>query len=200
MKFLSINVAARFSRTSRGGTVPRPPKTGNTGGALRRPVANRVLAWAESVALFAALYVGLPGTGLTLDRYLAWAPLPTTFRFVGTVPLFLGSLGVGWCFFLFVKEGHGTPNPLVPPDTLVMAGPFRWTRNPIILSHALASLGLAMLVASPAAVLIVLLLGIPVQFVVRHEETVLEKRFGEAYRAYRGIVPRWIPRRPPQSR
>ena len=34
-------------------------------------------------------------------------------------------------------------------------------------------------------------------FVVLYEEPALTRRFGDAYRAYRDAVPRWIPRRPP---
>lgn len=172
----------------------------NTSDRLRVGVANRVVAWAESAVLFAALYLGLPWVGLTLDSIFRWPPLPDFLRWVGIVPLVLGAAGVTWCFSLFVRVGQGTPNPIVPPQKLVTAGPFAWTRNPIVLSHALATLGVALLVASPSAVLLVLALGVPVQFVSRIEEKSLETRFGDEYRAYRDSVPRWIPRRPRQSR
>ncbi len=157
-------------------------------------MANRTAAWVESVGLFAALYGGLPAAGLLLDAWLGWPPIPAPWRWVGLAPLVLGAAGIAWCFSLFVRVGRGTPNPRVPPQVLVTSGPFAWTRNPIILSHALAALGEALVVASPAAVAIALLLGIPVQFVVRHEERALEARHGEAYRRYRDTVPRWIPR------
>jgi len=158
------------------------------------------MAWLESVGLFLALYIGLPAVGLGLDRFLGWAPLPDLARWIGTVPLALGAGGIVWCFSLFVRVGEGTPNPLVPPRNLVTSGPFAWTRNPIILSHALASLGLALLVASPAAVILVLVLGVPVQFIIRQEERSLEARYGDLYRRYREAVPRWIPRPPRQRR
>lgn len=163
-------------------------------------MASRAVAWLESVALFAALYLGLPAAGLALDGLLGVGSLPATWRWIGLAPLVVGAAGVAWCFLLFVRVGRGTPNPLVPPQVLVTAGPFAWTRNPIILSHALATLGVALVVGSPAAVLLVLLLGIPVQFIVRREERSLEARYGDAYRRYRGAVPRWIPRRPRHAR
>ena len=159
-------------------------------------MASRTVAWLESVGLFLALYLGLPAAGTVLDGLLGWPSLPNVWRWVGLLPLFLGAGGVAWCFSLFVRVGRGTPNPLVPPQVLVTAGPFAWTRNPIILSHALACLGVALVVASPAAVVLVLLLGIPVQFIVRLEERSLEARYGDAYRRYREAVPRWMPRRP----
>jgi len=163
-------------------------------------VANRAVAWLESVGLFLLLYLGVPAAGLTIDRAAGFASLPDVARWIGVVPLLVGAAGIAWCFSLFVRVGHGTPNPLVPPQNLVMVGPFAWTRNPIILSHALAALGVALVIASPAAVLVVLLLGVPVQFIVRLEERSLEARYGDPYRRYRDTVPRWIPRRPRHSR
>lgn len=163
-------------------------------------MASRAAAWAESIALFLALYVGLPAVGLGLDHVLGWPALPEALRWLGLAPLAIGAAGIAWCFSLFVRVGAGTPNPWVPPTRLVTTGPFAWTRNPIILSHALASLGLACVVESPAAVVLVLLLGVAVQFIVRREERTLEARYGDAYRRYRDTVPRWIPRRPRQSR
>ncbi len=163
-------------------------------------MASRRLAWLESVGLFVALYVGVPAAGLAVDTFLGWPPLPELLRWAGLVPLVVGAAGIGWCFLLFVRIGQGTPNPWDPPRTLVTTGPFAWTRNPIILSHAIATLGLALLVASPAAVAIVLLLGLAVPFIVRHEERTLEARYGDVYRRYRDAVPRWVPRRPRQMR
>ncbi len=163
-------------------------------------VAGRVLAWVESVGLFAALYVGLPVSGLVLDGWLGWPPLPAILRAVGGILLAVGAGGIAWCFLLFVRIGRGTPNPWDPPQVLVTAGPFAWTRNPIILSHALAALGVSLIVASLSAVVLVLLLGVAVQFIVRREERTLEARYGDAYRQYRDAVPRWIPRRPRHTR
>ncbi len=163
-------------------------------------MAGRVLAWVESVGLFVALYLGLPVSGVLLDGWVGWSPLPATLRAVGVILLTLGAAGIAWCFLLFVRIGRGTPNPWDPPQVLVTAGPFAWTRNPIILSHALAALGVSLVVASPSAVVIVLVLGVAVQFVVRREERILEARYGDAYRRYRDAVPRWIPRRPRQMR
>ena len=161
---------------------------------------SRPAAWVESVALFLALYLGVPAAGIELDGWLGWPSFPDVVRWIGVLPLVLGAAGIAWSFVLFVRVGQGTPNPLVPPRVLVTTGPFAWTRNPIILSHALASLGVALLVASPAAVVIVLVLGLPVPFIVRFEERRLETRYGDAYRRYREDVPRWIPKRPRQIR
>jgi protein-S-isoprenylcysteine O-methyltransferase Ste14 len=151
-------------------------------------------AWLEMFALFTALYVGIPFAGLQLDRWFALPPWPLPVRAVGLIPLVLGIAGLAWCFALFVRVGRGTPNPTTPPKALVTVGPYAWTRNPIALSHAIALIGLSLLVGSVAAVAIVVILAIPVHLAMLHEERTLEARFGEAYRAYAAAVPRWIPR------
>lgn len=157
-------------------------------------MTSRLAAWGESILLFLALYAGVPAVGLLADGWIGWPALHAPWTWIGTIPVVVGGTGIAWCFVLFVRLGGGTPNPLVPPKVLVTVGPFAWTRNPIILSHALAALGVALLVGSPSAVILVLALGLPVQAVVRREEKTLEARYGDAYRRYRGSVPRWLPR------
>jgi protein-S-isoprenylcysteine O-methyltransferase Ste14 len=82
----------------------------------------------------------------------------------------------------------------MPPTALVTAGPYAWTRNPIALSHAGALIGLSLFLGSISAVAIVVILAVPVHVAMVHEEKTLEARFGDAYRAYKASVPRWIPR------
>ncbi len=163
---------------------------------VRGPMARRVVIWGEVVAAFLLLYVGIPWTGLQVDRILGLAPLPLPVRWAGLALLVLGAAGIGWCFTLFVRRGRGTPNPLMPPQALVTEGPFAWTRNPITLSHASALFGLSLFLGSAAAAPIVVVLAVPVHVLVVHEERTLEARFGDAYRTYRAAVPRWVPRRP----
>jgi len=159
----------------------------------------RIVAWAEISIVFLALYLGVPLAGLTIDRGLGLATLPVPLRFAGLAFLLVGLGGLAWCFSLFARA-HGTPNPRLPPSRLVTTGPYAWTRNPIAGSHFLAVLGLALVVGSPGAALLVFLLGIPANLLVRHEERTLELRFGAEYRAYAESVPRWIPRPPRRQR
>lgn len=159
-------------------------------------VTRPVTAWAETVALFVALYSGVPLGGLALDRAFGWPPLPEASRAAGIALLLVGASGVAWCFVLLVRVGHGTPNPALPTKSLVTSGPFGWTRNPVMASHFVAGVGVSLLVASPGATAIILALTLPSYALARHEERVLEARFGDAYRAYRASVPRFVPRPP----
>ena len=181
-----------------GGRVGRA-QIRNTRTPVRRSMDRRIVAWAEISILFLALYLGVPLAGLTLDRGLSLATLPIPLRLAGFAFLLVGLTGLAWCFSLFARA-RGTPNPRLPPSRLVTSGPYAWTRNPIAGSHFLAVLGVALVVGSPGALLIVFLLGIPASLLIRHEERTLESRFGAEYRAYRESVPRWIPRPPRRQR
>ncbi|MGI0149197.1 MAG: methyltransferase family protein [Thermoplasmata archaeon] len=146
------------------------------------------------VVVFLVLYIGVPWVGLQIDRTLRIPSWPLPIQWLGLILLIVGVAGLAWCFVLFDRVGRGTPNPTRPPQALVTVGPYAWTRNPIALFHAAALIGLSAFVGSVSAVVIVILLSGPVHFAMLHEERTLEARFGDAYRAYRDSVPRWIPR------
>jgi protein-S-isoprenylcysteine O-methyltransferase Ste14 len=163
-------------------------------------MASRAGAWASMLGLFALLYVGIPWAGLQMDPLLRMPPWPFPIPWFGLALFLLGLAGLAWCFVLFIRVGGGTPNPARPPAALVTVGPYAWTRNPIALSHAVALTGLSLLLGTVSAVLIVIVLAVPVHVAMLHEERTLEARFGDAYRAYRAAVPRWIPRPPRRHR
>ena len=100
-----------------------------------------------------------------------------------------------WCLYLFAARGRGTLAPWDPPRRLVVTGPYRYVRNPMIS-------GVLMIVAGEALVHGSLTLGAwfgaflllnQLYFMIM-EEPMLEHRFGEDYRRYKAEVPRWVPR------
>ncbi len=114
------------------------------------------------------------------------------------VALFAAGIGLGlsiWTVTLFMTCGEGTPAPWDPPKKLVVRGPYRHVRNPMITGVVLILFAEALLFQSwPIAVwMIVFLIGNAVYFPLI-EEKGLEKRFGDDYREYKAHVPRWIPR------
>src|SRR5437016_7683368 len=155
---------------------------------------NRILAWLEMFGLFALLYVGIPYAGLRIDRILGLPPLPIFVLGLGLILLSIGVAILAWCFALFSRVGHGTPNPAMPPESLVTIGPYAWTRNPIALGHAMALIGLSLFLGSVFAAVIVVVLAFPVDLAMLREERTLEARFGDAYRLYKASVPRCVPR------
>jgi protein-S-isoprenylcysteine O-methyltransferase Ste14 len=103
-----------------------------------------------------------------------------------------------WTVRLFMRIGKGTLAPWDPTRQLVVHGPYRRVRNPMITAVLAVLLGEAALFGSPALLIwAALFLGINWIYFVLQEEPRLERRFGDEYRAYRRNVPRWIPRRTP---
>lgn len=96
------------------------------------------------------------------------------------------------CIFTFVFVGHGTPAPFDPPRRLVVAGPYRFVRNPMYLGAAIAMSGAALYFQSLALLgyVGVFLLVVHV-FVVTYEEPTLRRTFGEDYDGYCRMVGRW---------
>ena len=101
---------------------------------------------------------------------------------------------------LFATRGEGTLAPWDPPRKLVVEGPYRHVRNPMISgvwfllageALILGSVGIAIWLAAFAAANMV--------YMPLVEEPGLERRFGDDYRAYKRAVPAWIPRVTPWS-
>lgn len=75
---------------------------------------------------------------------------------------------------------------------LITTGPFALSRNPMFTLVQLGQLGLFLSLPS-VFTLICLIVGVgAIQVQVRLEEEHLAKRHGQAYRAYRARVPRWL--------
>jgi protein-S-isoprenylcysteine O-methyltransferase Ste14 len=109
-------------------------------------------------------------------------------------------LAVGLVLFVaslrrFAGEGEGTLAPWDPPRHLVVRGPYRFVRNPMISGVVVVLLGESLLLASWAhAVWALVFAGINLVYIPLFEEPGLERRFGAAYREYCRHVPRIVPR------
>src|SRR5215210_1005881 len=66
-------------------------------------------------------------------------------RYLGLLPLLAGVAAIGWCFVDFIRRGRGTPAPYDPPRELVVAGLYRYVRNPQYLGVVLVIVGEALL-------------------------------------------------------
>lgn len=113
------------------------------------------------------------------------------------VPLGWGSVAAGlglmfWGIATFAAARTAVM-PHLPARRLVTSGPYRFTRNPMYVGIVLAYAGLAILIdtAWPLLLLPAVLLLL-VLVVVRREERYLDRTFGDAYRAYRHRVRRWL--------
>ena len=132
--------------------------------------------------------------GLALDWFepLPFLPDDVPAGTVGASVLVLAlALGV-WAVNTMTRAGTNVPTNR-PTTTIVASGPYRFTRNPIYLGMFGSLVGLA--IAFDTLWLLAML--VPFVLVIRYgvvarEEAYLERKFGDAYRAYRARVRRWL--------
>ena len=151
------------------------------------------------VALFRVLW--LPT--LSVLAVLAWLWLDSAFGWRGVhlpwlgAPLVLaGTLLIAWCFSLLAWIGKGSPHPFTAKTKrLVIVGPYRRVRNPMMYGVGAILVGLALWLGSVGLWLGFACFVFYVRWFVRaYEVPDMERRFGEEYREYCRQVPRWWPR------
>jgi len=143
--------------------------------------------------------------GAWLFERRTWLPLPLAIALV-LIPAgrdispspFLGAavVALGECIRLWGVHHIGaisrTRSDRLGP--LVSTGPFALVRNPLYLGNIALWVGFALAARLLWMVpVIIMMLGFAYHAIVRWEETLLESRRGEEYRAYSARVPRWLP-------
>jgi protein-S-isoprenylcysteine O-methyltransferase Ste14 len=109
---------------------------------------------------------------------------------IAAAPLFVSFLE------RFIRQGHGTPAPVAPPQHLVVTGPFRYVRNPGYIAVVSIVIGEALVIGSGAMIWYAVAVAIMFHlWVLIYEEPDLRGRFGEEYERYCREVPRWVPGR-----
>ena len=139
------------------------------------------------------IFLGALGLGLFLQRLMPVHLLPVLFsRPLGAV-LCLASVTVGIWGGITMRRAGTNVRPDRPVTALVTGGPFRFSRNPLYLSLTALYLGITLLCNTlwPLVTLVPLLAVVHWRIVLR-EERFLEAKFGDAYRAYKTRVRRWI--------
>jgi protein-S-isoprenylcysteine O-methyltransferase Ste14 len=171
-----------------GAAVPRSNVGEAAGGSGAPDVAGVIalpplifLGFLAAAAVLEAV-VSLPVLAAhALSRYLAGAVIAAC----GFVIIFLAA----WRF----RAAATNIPPSLPSTALVVDGIYRRTRNPMYLGTTLVYLGLGVAAGSIwAIVLVVPLLWVINTGVIAREEHYLERKFGDAYRAYKARVRRWL--------
>jgi protein-S-isoprenylcysteine O-methyltransferase Ste14 len=145
-----------------------------------------------------AAVVLLPGTVCVLvPAFLlsdaAIAPWPLAL--VGGALLALGLGVIAWTVSLFARIGRGTLAPWDPTSKLVVRGPYRYVRNPMISGVLAVLLGEAALFGStPVLIWAGLVFAVNAVYFPLIEEPGLRERFGAEYDEYAARTPRWVPR------
>ena len=145
----------------------------------------------------------LPGTvTLVVPGYVVWrngGELGWWTPF-GVVLIALGLLLVVRTVSLLARIGRGTLAPWDATQRLVVRGPYRYVRNPMISGVLAIVLGEAIALRSgPLLLWLAIVFAVNAVYMPLVEEPGLRSRFGEDYDRYRSHVPRWIPRLRPWS-
>ncbi|MCK5345795.1 MAG: isoprenylcysteine carboxylmethyltransferase family protein [Candidatus Heimdallarchaeota archaeon] len=114
---------------------------------------------------------------------------------IGILLLIIGLVLAAWTVRLQFVFGKGTPAPWDPPKKLVIEGPYKYVRNPMITGALLILAAESLLLGSwSIAWWMAIFLIMNMIYFPFFEERELENRFGEEYRKYKQEVPRWIPK------
>lgn len=160
----------------------------------------RVLRWLAAVLVLpvnAALVV--PLSLLWLFGFDIWE----SGRAAKGLALFIGLGGLVLSLSalnLFFRQKDGTPAPWDPIKRLVVTGPYRYMRNPMLVGVIMILFCEALFFMSSAIFVYGCLfsLGNHVYFKCV-EEPGLVKRYGRDYQLYLANVPRWMPRMTPYA-
>jgi protein-S-isoprenylcysteine O-methyltransferase Ste14 len=148
-----------------------------------------VLFWSTFLWLLPEL-VARQARRLDLPRWEATWLTPVG----STAFLLMSCLGLASAWVMSTR-GRGTPLPLATARDLVVAGPYRFVRNPMALAGIGQGVAVGLWRGEPAVVVYALLGALVWHFVARPgEERDLQARFGDRYARYQREVPLWRPR------
>ena len=147
--------------------------------------------WRHLLAVLALPFVAVVVVPLLIAEIeIAAAPLAA----LGALLIACGLALFVWTVTLFARIGRGTLAPWDPTKRLVVAGPYRHVRNPMITAVGTILLGEAALLGSlPILVWALLFFAVNSAWFVLVEEPGLRERFGEEYAEYARTTPRWLP-------
>jgi protein-S-isoprenylcysteine O-methyltransferase Ste14 len=139
------------------------------------------------------IYVAGFVLGLLLERAFLVLVLPKTpSRVAAVLCIALWAILTVWSIGLF-HRARTSFLPIKPTTTLVVYGPYKFTRNPMYLGLACLYLGLALwLGIFWALILLPAVIALVQHYVIAREEQYLERKFGKEYLRYKAGVRRWI--------
>ncbi|MCK5151787.1 MAG: isoprenylcysteine carboxylmethyltransferase family protein [Candidatus Thorarchaeota archaeon] len=156
-----------------------------------------VVSTVMSLLLISPLYIFDIDGQLLVDIFtfpIDFIPLPINLIGIPLIPI--GLLLTVWANYTLLhigKIGLRAREPMQTPSTLVVSGPYRYSRNPLYLGALIALFGLVIVWSS-----LVVFLGSVAVFVIfrykfiKREEIILEEEFGDEYRDFKKHVRRWL--------
>jgi protein-S-isoprenylcysteine O-methyltransferase Ste14 len=135
----------------------------------------------------------LLGVGLGYLVAPARLPVDRPIGLIGGLVVLLVGVGFIASAGMWFQRTGQSPIPWKPSPSLILQGPYRFTRNPMYVGITLVQIGLGVALNN----LWISLFAVPalamVHFIaVRPEERYLSEKFGESYKAYLAQVRRYL--------
>lgn len=150
-----------------------------------------------AIVFLILLPIGLIALGGEIDRWLNFPKLifqPLNLIF-GVLLIVIGWFLGLWSNYVQFTIGRGTPVPLMATQKLIIQPPYTYCRNPMALGAIVMYLGVATLLGSIGAVILVILgAAALLTYIKVLEEKEMELRFGAEYLTYRQRTPFLFPR------
>ncbi|WP_448808729.1 methyltransferase family protein [Agromyces bauzanensis] len=163
----------------------------------RAAASAHLTATAVEILIFWGLFLGAIPVVLTFveQRWGLTMPFPPIAGPTGVAVFLLASALGLWSAAAMSTRGGGTPLPAAMPNRLVVAGPYRFVRNPMAIAGIVQGLAVGLLLSSWLVIAYAIAGSLVWNYVVRPlEESDLAARFGDDYRRYRMSVRCWWPR------
>ncbi|MHA1906621.1 MAG: methyltransferase family protein [Candidatus Thorarchaeota archaeon] len=121
--------------------------------------------------------------------------IPIPLNLIGIALMPIGLLLIAWANYALLyigKIGLRDREPMQRPSTLVLTGPYKYSRNPIYLGILIGLFGFVIVWSSLIVFFGELLVFIIFRYkFILKEEIILEDEFGDEYREFKKRVRRW---------
>jgi protein-S-isoprenylcysteine O-methyltransferase Ste14 len=161
---------------------------------MRQKSPSLLLHMRDWLALPFVVTVILPILLYRIGAHLMLVP-PGAFKVIGVIVYLSGLSMQLYTTFLFGQYAQGTLAPWQPTQKLVIRGPYRYCRNPMITGVVAMLLGEALFFNALGIMIWACFFFVmnTLYFIFKEEPNMLA-RFGDSYAEYKKRVPRWIPR------
>ncbi len=139
------------------------------------------------------IFVGCAVIGAIAHFFVPVQVLRYPISFLVGVLFTLASMALAISAGRVMKAAGTNVRPDRPSLTVVKAGPYRLTRNPMYLSLCLLQLAIGFFLDGWVPVLFAFVLALVLHFgVILREESYLEHKFGDPYLSFKRQVRRWL--------
>ena len=157
---------------------------------------NKTISISDSPQVIAPppfIYLGGIMVGFILQLVKPLSFLPKDLALPLGAALMVISIIFVTALFRVLKRAKTNVDVRKPTTSIVSAGPYRFTRNPIYLSMTLFTIGIAIWVNTIWILITLVPVLLVMQFgVISREESYLARKFGEEYLSYKSKVRRWL--------